>query len=651
MKYKFLYPFLGVGSGIFLSSEIFNGFAPGCILIGLSIGVWLLLHILAKDPVKGLSFSGFHHLWIFLLFAGLGSLDFYLLKEPSISREIEGRKSTFTGRIEEVKYFADGDRFKVKINSIRDSIGTIYCRNLSLLLRTDGFIGSKGDIINFEGVAVKPKDKLAKDYAERVRHQGIAYISNVKWTGIHKIGEYGWLTEFSKLREDLTILIERSSLDREAGDFLISLLLGDKSFLSTDRKQTLSSAGVAHILALSGLHVAIILGVLLTILYPLSFLGFSKGRKVIAIFLIWCYVLLTGGAPSTLRAAIMATMVTLAFIMERRNSAFNSLLAAVMIILLIDPLSLWDVGLQLSFLSVGAIILFANNFNPIERHNHPRVHYFANAIIVTVVATFSTWVLVAYHFKSVPLLFLPSNLILLPLLPIYIFCGFFFILFLSMGIEINFLSKGLEYFHWGFMKTADFLSASGKASLNITPGETTLWFWLIALLCLAIAINYKKSKISKSLGGASLVLSFLSLALLFLPAPQSPFMINFPHSFTNITAKVSYDNTSSYLIFPRNNISRAKFKNMHILSIDEKVHPDSVSVIFPDKETVNILIAGPRSDSSQIAEIINNNEISQVVLHAGIGKNKKAELLRLVEESKWENIHSLRENGSLDLEL
>ena len=88
-----------------------------------------------------------------------------------------------------------------------------------------------------------------------------------------------------------------------------------------------------------------------------------------------------------------------------KRNAGNALLAACLVILLMDPSAVYDVGLQLSFLSVASILLFVSQLNPINRHLHPRLHLITSSILVSLVATLSTWVLVSYYFKRIPILF------------------------------------------------------------------------------------------------------------------------------------------------------------------------------------------------------------------------------------------------------
>lgn len=270
--------------------------------------------------------------------------------------------------------------------------------------------------------------------------------------------------------------------------------------LDPNVRQTLTSAGMAHILALSGLHVAIVLSIFLFLLFPLNFFGHRKIRMICAIILIWGYVVLTGNALSTCRAAIMASFIVLAFITERKNSSFNALLASVLFIIIINPLSLWNVGLQLSFLCVASIIIFVNRLNPVNRHTHPYLYSIINAVLITILCTFTSWVLVAYYFGNVPLMFLSTNLLLLPFLPIFIFFGFFYTMALTLGIDLHFLTKILDLYHDFFVGAANFLSDSGSSTINLNIPPLTIIIWFLGVTLFASLLHCHRLRYKKFIG-------------------------------------------------------------------------------------------------------------------------------------------------------
>lgn len=651
----FLFPLAGVATGIFLASEVFlNSPLTGILLIGVSIFVWILTHIISKNPLKGYKYSFLHFFWIFLLFGGIGFLDYYFNCNFSSDKNIEDSTYSFTGKVQEVRHMTNGERLIVSVSSLRDSTGSINCKNLNILLKTDGYMANVSDIISFEA---KPQQFVSTSpdshYPTLMRHQGLSYYCNVKWDRINKKGNSSSLNaKLVRIKENLIIKLENSRLNRDTSNFLISILLGDKSFLGSEVKQNLNAAGLAHILALSGLHVAILFSILMILLFPLSLIGKHKLRRILALLLIWVYVGLTGWNPSTVRAGIMTTFIILAFVLERKNSALNSLFAAVFIIILIYPLSIWNVGLQFSFLSVATILIFTNRLNPVDHHSHPKTYYLSNLILITTVASLSTWILTAYYFKSISILFLPANILLLPLLPLFIAGGAFYLLLLVLGLNFDLLGKFLDIFYQFYLGTANFLSFSGKSTFEISIPLIIVTLLLTAIILFAVSLNSSKTKIKRFSLCCSVSLILLSFFLIPIIQPATRSTIKFPHSFTKIESHISEGNLISSLEFPRRSISTASKNKVSIMAIDRAINPDSLSNLGKISETKNnYLIVGPEADSEQIAELIRRCNFNKVVLHSGIGKNKKEELLHLLDETFWEKVYSLRETGSLEFDL
>lgn len=654
MNLKFLFPLIGISIGIFVSSEVFQGLRLGLILLGLALFIWCVLTLVSKNPLKAIKIKNWHWVWILLLFAGIGSLDYNLRSLPEVPYELNDKKAKFIGIIEEVKYLADGDRFKVKITSIQDSNKILKCRNLNFLLKTDGYLGSKGDNITFEAVPKKISEKNNKTgYAYRLIHQGIQYTANVKSVNISKIGQdFSLSSIFYDWRNHFIIQLENSSLERDTSELLISVLLGDKTFLSSEVKQTLNSAGMAHVLALSGMHVAILLSIFLWLLFPLSLAGKNKTRKIFAILIIWGYVFLTGAAPSTVRAAIMASFILGAFLLERKNSSLNSLLGATTIILIINPWSLWDVGLQLSFICVASIIIFTNRLNPIDRHSHPKLFYIANIVLITLVTTVCSWTLISYYFNSVPLLFLPANLILLPILPLYIACGMLYVCLLNLGIDWMILARFLDTFTSIFVGSADVLSLSGKATLSYKIPIVSTVLWLVGIMVLGYILNSKQNNYKKISVGIVTVSILFSIVFLPTTIKDETLKLKFIHSFTKLEVHHYKDSELTKLEFNRNGISNMNLPNINILAIDNAIQQDSLQNLKNvNNIKTRILFVGIGASIEQIGELINEASFSKIILHSNIGKNKKSELLSIVKDSEIDKIYSLRENGSLELEL
>ncbi|MCH5229888.1 MAG: ComEC/Rec2 family competence protein [Muribaculaceae bacterium] len=595
-----------------------------------------------------------HVIWITLLFAGIGGLDYTYRAKPFVYKDLNG-EYIIKGTVIDVKTLTNGDRFNLAVNNILDEHNkSIECRNLKFLLKTDGLIANKGDIIEFKS---KPKSintySKSTQFNERMKKQGILYFDNLRYENIHKIDKKtGLLTLSNRFKTNLEIDIEKSKFKRETGDFLISIILGDKSFLSSDTRQALNSAGMAHILSLSGMHVAIILSIIMILLFPLNLVGKRKFRMGLAIILVWFYVCLTGGSPSTVRAAIMASFIAGSFILERKNSSINALFAAAFFILLIDPLTLWNIGFQLSFLCVLSILTFTTRLNPIDRHIHPGLFKITNMVLITIISVFVTWSLIIYYFGQIPLLFLPSNILLLPFLPIFIGLGILYIGLISLGIDWPILVHLLDYYYEFFINGASLLSLNETSVLNIkVPYESTI-LWLIGIFFILMSFYFRQRNLKILSSFLSIGILFSSITLIFYKDNTESFSLKFPSNLTNMEANFLNGGKSSRLIFPMRSISESHGERIHILSIDNKIQPDAIEIIkkrFTGEN--NFILVGPKADFSQIAELTLEGNFNSIILHSGINKKKKENLLQLMDIGHWDKVYSLRESGSLEFDL
>ena len=136
-------------------------------------------------------------------------------------------------------------------------------------------------------------------------------------------------------------------------------LLGDRYNIPRHINELFQMAGVVHILAISGFNVGIV--AYATFLFLKMFPLGRRWHYILTILLLIAYAVLTGGQPPVVRATIMAAVFLAGFILEREPESINTLACAALLILFVNPVNLFDVGFQLSFVSVLAIIVFIRN--------------------------------------------------------------------------------------------------------------------------------------------------------------------------------------------------------------------------------------------------------------------------------------------------
>lgn len=224
----------------------------------------------------------------------------------------------------------------------------------------------------------------------------------------------------------LSILLPSRSVSQEdqSSAIIAAMLLGDKSQLSQQTKDDYSAAGVSHVLALSGLHISILLSIISILLSKFSI----RTITIIQLIIVWTFAFLVGMPISILRVAIMFTLMILAQILGHSPYSLNTLFVAAFLVLLFSPQSLFDVGFQLSFTAVFFILVLSkclwSRIDSKAYSKHRKKLYIFNIFLISFAAQLGTLPLILYHFGRFPVYFIITNL----------FMGIFVTTILVLGI-------------------------------------------------------------------------------------------------------------------------------------------------------------------------------------------------------------------------
>ena len=228
------------------------------------------------------------------------------------------------------------------------------------------------------------------------------------------------------------ILLDRlsdSGVDGDAYAVVAAMALGDKSALTHELRDTYSVSGASHVLALSGLHLGIIYYLLWLLLPHRRWPAVSQTIILIAI---WLYVLLVGMPVSVVRSAVMLTVYGLLSIGHRNKMSVNALAFTAIVMLMCNPEWVFDIGFQLSFMAVLAILLFVPLFEDVFSAKYLQEHRWIRRIwglvAVSVSAQIGVAPLIAYYFGRLSTYFLLTNFIVLP--AAYLILGFSLIVLL-----------------------------------------------------------------------------------------------------------------------------------------------------------------------------------------------------------------------------
>ncbi len=308
-----------------------------------------------------------------------------------------------------------------------------------------------GDYLSLEGKLHRPfnfSEDSSFSYRDFLYRKGITYILSIKKEGRLEVLQRQrghFLKDLSlRLKNKLSGILRKYLPHKEAG-IMQAFLLGDRYDIPKNVYELFKVSGVAHIIAISGFNIGIVAYVIFLFLkmFPLP----RQGQYILTMALLIFYAFLTGGQPPVVRATIMAVVFLTSFLVEREQESINTLSAAALLILLMNPLNLFDVGFQLSFISVLAIILFYSRFTglfyqwmpefkevPEEERRPGRtgrvsfikfkiIRFFLQSLAVSLAAYLGVIVLVAYYFRLMTPVGIIANLVVVPIASLIIFLG------------------------------------------------------------------------------------------------------------------------------------------------------------------------------------------------------------------------------------
>ena len=215
------------------------------------------------------------------------------------------------------------------------------------------------------------------------------------------------------IKEKLIANVERRKIAKDLKAFLIALTLGDRTELDRKVKQSFIQTGSMHVLAVSGLHVGVLYVVLINLL---RFKENSKQwfKAIIILLLVWSYAMICGMGKPVQRASIMLSVLLLSRVLNRQNSSYNALILSGLIILAIEPLALFTVSFQFSFLALLSIMLFYSKIKSVLLFKSEVIDKLWSMAALGISAQILSFPLSIYYFHQFPPSFILSNVVVVP---------------------------------------------------------------------------------------------------------------------------------------------------------------------------------------------------------------------------------------------
>ena len=360
-----------------------------------------------------------------------------------------------------------------------------------------------GDVISVKNTfrEIENSDKLPFDYKGFMNNQYIfsqAYVPTKNW---NHIGHTHSIFSFCmNIRKQCLLKLYDSGTSDKTLKLISALAFGDKSLLDEETKHNFQTAGAMHVLAVSGLHVGIINGILFFLL------SFMRSRKILWLKIliclcgIWAYACITGMSPSVQRASIMCSLISIALLLRRHTSTYNTLAVAAFFSLLLSPNDIFSVSFQLSYAAVLSIVYFGQYIQKLYTPSTPIGSYVWGIVAVSLSVQIGTLPLTLYYFGVIPTYGLLTNIIVIPLAFVILLCV---ILVLTFGAFpfvakqiANILNFVTDYLQDSIADITTFPHA--QIDFNITQTQSVALYICIGLSILALE-SWKQLQIQKNL--------------------------------------------------------------------------------------------------------------------------------------------------------
>ena len=446
--------------GVLLRSFVFVNLYFALWMGGLAFLFILFFSILSKNK-WGIIVS------VFVLTFSLGILRFDMADKPApyIFESQVDQKVSLTGVIIEEPSIGENNQ-KLTVETGSESEKTKVLVSTSF-----GEDFKYGDEVNFVGKLEKPENFITDqgkefDYVNYLRKDGVHYVMNYVNVEIISRGNG------NKIKSTLFFVkekfLEKMNFAIKSPESLLmgGLILGEKASFSQELRKNFIDTGTIHIVALSGYNITIIAEWTMKLFSQVPYVPQNLGIGI-GIFVIFLFIMMTGGSSTAIRAGIMATLVLIARATGRNYDVARALILAGVFMILLNPLVLvYDVSFQLSFIATVAVIFFTPK---IEKYFLWVTDLFKLRDVVTVTIAAYIFVLpfILYKMGNLSLVALPVNTLVLPFIPFTMLLGFitsfFGVIWYVLAVPLGYLSYLFLHYELGvigFLADVPFASLS-----------------------------------------------------------------------------------------------------------------------------------------------------------------------------------------------
>lgn len=430
------------------------------------------------------------------------------LEEPqylSIARVIEkpkALKNVYRVKVHIQRVIKSDEQYKLNVNAY------LY------IPKTNLEIPSKGAtiLLKKKWQRIRSKNKrYGMDYAQYSRRMNYYYQQYVDTSGFKILKQTTKTTFIERLQDYGIRQLTHYLKDPNTKALMLAMLLGDESLIDPETRTDYADTGIIHIVSISGAHIALLFAWVAFFFRKTNTKRSRLLKYATALCLIWFYVLLAGASTPALRAAILFSIMGLGVSFNKTANPINYLLSAALVLLLINPMYLFQIGFQLSFLAVLSIIIFYKPIQSCYQGKYKITNYIWNSIAMSIAAEILIAPLVAYYFHNFPPYFILANLIAGIAMSAILFLGFVLLVVAGLpiiAIGVSWLIMQISIPFHQFIDWLQRYSPQCFKSISISPLLLCLCYIFIASMLIAM---FNKSK--KALGfGLGILLSISILS-------------------------------------------------------------------------------------------------------------------------------------------
>jgi len=615
---------------------------------GLSI---IALLVFKKTKIQTILFQSF----IALIFITIGMHSIQLNKPSKDDLELisfKTKEQNLIVELTEVSY-SEKEWKKVlgKVHGMADqNTDEINQFPIVLYIKTHNYSLRKGDVIaiktelNAIENAGNPGEFDAQNYWNKRGYYFMSFVGSDQFKLIDHLDE-NWL---SRTLETLRIHLKRTLENNLSGKELsigLALILGDKSLLDTETKNSFTNTGAMHVLAVSGLHVGIIMQILMVFLGYFSKWIKRKWALIAVVLLMWIYAFITGLSPSVLRAVFMFSVLVIAQNSGKNYNSINVLFFTGFVLILLNPYTLYDIGFQLSFLAMLGIFLFYPSIDKSIYVKNSLLKKVWQGTAIGFAAQIMTTPLSLYYFHQFPNYFVLTNIGLMASSGLILGLGLFVFSF--------------SWLQWLAKYGAWILGLSIIASLRIIeavemiPGAVAYGFNVPLLLVLVLGILamamflYIRNRSQRIIG-----VSILSVILIYIVFSRYENLTRNELCIYNSKNVIVTIKRADKLLCLHNARSPKEFEKIKlIVESYSKLYPASIQWMDIEKKNVEILNDGflfKMNQHNENFEIsLNRKKILLVSGDQGFMGSKQKVFMPWVESTRG---HSLKK-GAFTMEF